>query len=204
MIRHLTGAATALVLLSGSLSAQAKPAKPRRGQVQVPVPAGGRAQAPAPAPAPGRAGRAASPDVQPLRQQVQQAFRNRVREVLNLDPQKMRQLNQTEQRFNRERGDLLKNERQTRVAMKAALDDTTNRDPHKVDEYLNQLVQIQHQRADLVDAEQKELSTFLTPVQRVQYLSLKEQLNQRLQEINKAAAAERRGGPPPEPPVPDR
>jgi len=199
VIRHLTGAATTLLLLCGlcgSLSAQVKPVKPRRGQVQVPVPADGRA--------PGRAGRAGTPADQPLRQQVQQAFRNRVREVLNLDPQKMRQLNQTEQRFNRERSDLLKNERQTRVAMKAALDDTTNRDPHKVDQYLNQLVQIQHQRADLVESEQKELSTFLTPVQRVQYLSLKEQLNQRLQEINKAAAAERRGGPPPEPPVPDR
>jgi hypothetical protein len=202
VIRHLTGAATALVLLCGlrgSLSAQVKPVKPvkpRREQVQVPVPAEGRA--------PARAGRAGVPADQPLRQQVQQAFRNRVREVLNLDQPKMRQLNQTEQRFNRERADLTRSERETRVAMKTALDDTTNRDPHKIDQYINQLVQIQHQRADLVESEQKELSTFLTPVQRLQYLSLKEQLDQRLREINKAAAAERRGGPPPEPPVPER
>jgi hypothetical protein len=38
----------------------------------------------------------------------------------------------------------------------------------------------------------------------LQYLSLKERLNQRLQEINKANAAERRGEPPPEPPPPER
>ena len=195
MIRHVTGAVAALVLLGGSLSAQVKP---RRGRVEVPAPRGERA----PAPAPERGGRAAAPGEQPLRQQVQQAFRNRVREVLNLDQPKMRQLNQTEQRFNRERADLLISERQTRFAMKAALDDTTNRDPHKIDQYISQLVQIQHQRADLVEAEQKELSTFLTPVQRLQYLSLKEQLNERLKEINKAQAAERRGGPPPQPPVP--
>jgi hypothetical protein len=186
-----------LMLLGGSVWAQGDPGARRAGaQVQAPVRPGGRLASPAKS-------EQATGD-QPLRQQVNLAFRNRIREVLNLDQPKMRQLNQTEQRFNRERSDLTKSEKQTRLAMAAALDDTASRDPNKIDQYINQLVQIQRKRADLLESEQKELSTFLTPMQRLQYLSLKEQLSQRLQEISRAAAAERRGAPPPEPPPPAR
>ena len=195
MTRRLAGAATALMLLGGTLSAQGDTSRRAlRAQGQLPTrpgaPVGGRAAL----------GRAAAQDELPLRQQVQQAFRNRVREVLNLDQPTMRRLNQTEQRFNRERAALTQNEKQTRLALAASMDDSANVDPTKIDQYINQLVQAQRKRADILEAEQKELSTFLTPRQRLQYLSLKERLNQRLQELNKGAAAERRGEPPPEPP----
>ena len=197
MKRQVAGAATALMLLGGALSAQGDTSRRAlRAQEQLPVRPGARAagrEAP---------GRAAAPGELPLRQQVQQAFRNRVREVLNLDQPQMRRLNQTEQRFNRERAELTQSEKQTRLAMAAAMDDTASHDPAKIDQYINQLVQAQRKRADLLEAEQNELKTFLTPLQRLQYLSLKERLNQRLQEINKAAAAERRGEPPPTEPPP--
>jgi hypothetical protein len=192
--RQLAGAATALMLLGGTLSAQGDSARRAlRAQGQLPVRPGARAG--------GRAalGGAAAPGELPLRQQVQQAFRNRVRQVLNLDQPQMRRLNQTEQRFNRERAALTQSEKQTRLSLAATMDDTAHLDPAKIDQYINQLVQAQRKRADLLEAEQKELSTFLTPLQRLQYLSLKERLNQRLQEINK------RGEPPPtEPPPPER
>jgi Spy/CpxP family protein refolding chaperone len=133
---------------------------------------------------------------------VQQAFRNRVRQLLNLDQPKMRRLNQTEQGFNRQRTELNQSERQTRLALAAAMQDSAGPDQGKIDQYINQLVQAQRKRADLLEAEQKELSSFLTPLQRAQYLSLKERMNKRLQELNQAAGGGRRGAAPPTEPPP--
>ena len=43
-------------------------------------------------------------------------------------------------------------------------------------------------RADLLEAEQKELSTFLTPLQRAQYLGLKEQLDRKILQLRQQNA----------------
>ena len=199
LTRPLAVAASALILLAPALSAQGDTARqPQRAQTQLPARAGGRL---------GGAGRgalargAAQGDA-PLRQQVQQAFRNRVRQLLNLDQPKMRRLNQTEQGFNRLRTELNQSERQTRLALAAAMQDSAGPDQGTIDQYINQLVQAQRKRADLLEAEQKELSSFLTPLQRAQYLSLKERMNKRLQELNQAAGGGRRGAAPPTEPPP--
>ena len=191
MTRQIAVAATALMLLSGTVHAQRDSVRrAARGQI-IPGGKAGRLNNPA------RGGGRADQANQPLRQQVRQAFQARVRQELNLDQPKMRRLNQTEQSFTRQRSEIGQSERQTRQALAAAMQDSTP-DQGKIDGYINQLIQVQRKRADLLEAEQKELSSFLTPMQRAQYLSLNQQLQARMRQFAGRGAAP--AGPPPEPP----
>ena len=193
MTRQLAVAAMALVLSSGMLPAQRDSARrAARGQILPGGKAGARLNNPGRA-----AGRAEDQANLPVRQKVRQAFLARVRQELNLDQPKMRRLNQTEQSFNRQRNELNQSERQTRQSLAAAMQDSTP-DQGKIDGYINQLIQVQRKRADLLEAEQKELSSFLTPMQRAQYLSLNQQMQARMRAVTQAGRGP--AGPPPEPP----
>ena len=120
---------------------------------------------------------------------VRQAMNRAYRRQLNLNDGQMRTLQKTEQRYERQRADLLKSERETRKGLRAAMLDTTGtRDQAKIAAYLDQLTQAQRKRADLLEAEQKDLSTFLTPMQRAQYLGLKERLDQRILQLRQQSA----------------
>lgn len=189
-----TGALAALLLFGGTLTAQTDTSRrTQRAQTQLPGRGGGRLGGG------GRAARAADAADVPLARQVRQAFQNRVRQELKLDQPKMRRLNQTEQSFTKQRAEVNQSERQTRVSIAAAMQDSAGPDQAKLQQYIDQLVQARHKQADLLEAEQKELSSFLTPMQRLQYLSLKEQLNKRLGELRQAGGG-RRGEAPPGPP----
>jgi hypothetical protein len=191
--RHVAVAATALMLCGHTLSAQIDTSGRRAQRAQLP--ARGRLD---------RAGaaRAAPKQQKELtpRQLVQQAFRARVRDVLKIDQEKTRRLFQTDQSFNRQRAQLVQSERQTRIALAAAMQDSGAVDQGKIDQYINQLIQAPRKRAELLEAEQKELSTFLTPLQRAQFLGLRDRLNERMRQLNQADSVGRRGQPPPGPP----
>jgi hypothetical protein len=111
---------------------------------------------------------------------IRQAFENVVRRQLKLDDEKMRQLRQSQSKFERQRRQLNAEERQARLALRAAMQDSAGRDQARISQSLDQLVAAQRRRADLLEAEQKELSSFLTPMQRAQYLSLQERAARRL------------------------
>ena len=136
---------------------------------------------------------------QALARQVRQAFNVLVRRELDLDDAKARQLQTVERQYQQQRGQVQRDERAARLALKAAMEDTTSGrvDQAKVAQYMDQLVQAQHRRADLLEAEQKDLSSFLTPLQRAKYQALREQLNRRIQALRQDAAG--RGAPPPQP-----
>ena len=161
---------------------------------------------------PRAAGRAGQPDRQEqrddrqaLQRQVRQAFSQAVRRRLNLNDEQMGKLQQVNRKYDVQRRELLRTERQARQGLAATTQDTTLPDATrqaKASQFMDQLVQSQRQRADLLDSEQKELSGFLTPVQRAQYSAMRERFNRRVQEIEQdstAAAPGRRGGPPPTP-----
>jgi Spy/CpxP family protein refolding chaperone len=134
---------------------------------------------------------------QALARQVRQAFNAVVRRELDLNDEKWRHLQQVEKRYQQQRGQLQRDEREARVGLRTAMEDTARAggvDEDKISHYLDQLVQAQHRRADLLDAEQKELASFLTPLQRAKYQGLREQLNQRVNAVRKANG---RGAPPP-------
>ena len=163
---------------------------------------GGRAERKA-ARADARAGRAgqpaANPKQQALAKQVRQAFRGVVRKQLALNDEQVKKLNEVDDRFQLQRNEVNRDERQALLALKGALEDTSgNPDQAKVDEYMSRLVKAQHRRADILESEQKDLSGFLTPVQRAKYFALRDQLNRRIAQLRQqdSTAAGRAGRPP--------
>jgi Spy/CpxP family protein refolding chaperone len=173
--RALAIAAVAILAFGGVASAQSsetttvRPARGARGLGR-----GGRVLP--------RAG--AGPKQQALAKQVRQAFAGVVRTRLNLTEAQSVQLQGVDQRFQKQRNQLGREERQSRQALAAALADSAGTpDQAKISQYMDQLVQAQHKRADLLESEQKELGSFLTPVQRARFLALREQLQRRVQQL---------------------
>lgn len=138
-----------------------------------------------------------------LQRRVRQAWMVAVRKQLNLNDEQMRTLNQVNGKFERQRADIQRDERQARLDLRAAMQDTTGTDQNaRIEQQMNVLVQAQRRRADLFEAEQKELSGFLTPLQRARYAALQERLTQNLQKLrqNQPNAPVPDGPPPPENP----
>jgi hypothetical protein len=136
------------------------------------------------------------PADRPLEARVRQELARVVRRQLALDNQQMRSLQQTDQKFEQQRRALMRDERDSRVSLRTALEDSTA-DQAKIAQYLDRLIQIQRRRVDLLEAEQKELGGFLTPKQRAQYFALRERVMRRLAELQSPPDGGRRGGPPP-------
>ena len=134
------------------------------------------------------------PEQQALVRRIRQAFGGVVQRQLNLSSENFAKFQRVDRQFQQQRNQLQRGERQTRLALKAAMEDTGTVDQAKIAGYLNELTQAQRKRADLIDAEQKELSTFMTPLQRAKLQALREQLNRRIAQMQQQAAAGRRGG----------
>jgi len=124
-----------------------------------------------------------------------------VRRQLNLNNEQMRTLNQVNTKYERQRGDIQRDERQARLGLKAAMEDTAAGDQNaRIEQQMNVLVGAQRRRADLFENEQKELAGFLTPLQRARYSVLQERLAQRLQQLRQNQQETPAGPPPPENP----
>jgi Spy/CpxP family protein refolding chaperone len=186
--RIMSLVAGAMVLIGASAGAQRTDTlRPRARAGRV----GGRGRAGGPPPD--------GPRRQMLAREVRQAFQGVVRRQLGLTDEQAKRLEQVDTRYAAQRTEVNKDERSARQSLRAALDDTgTAPDQGKVDDYVNRLLKAQRRKADIQEAEQKDLSAFLTPVQRAKYLGLREQLNQRIQQI----ARDGRGGLPPDGPPP--
>jgi Spy/CpxP family protein refolding chaperone len=136
-----------------------------------------------------------------LQRQVRQAWIGNVRRQLNLNNEQMRTLNQVNTKYDRQRSDIQRDERQARLGLKAAMEDTAATDQNaRIDQQMNALVGAQRRRADLFENEQKELAGFLTPLQRARYSVMQERLQQRLQQLRQNQRDAPAGPPPPENP----
>lgn len=114
-------------------------------------------------------------------------FRQRLAEVvrrrLNLNDSQMRQLGTVNDRFERDRMRLLRDERQVRQALRAEVLAGDSADQAKVASLLDRALQIQRERLDVTEREQRELSTFMTPMQRAKYFAIQDELRRRMEEI---------------------
>ena len=134
-----------------------------------------------------------------LQRQVRQAWAGRVRRQLNLNDEQWRTLNQVNTKYDRQRGEIVRDETQARKELRAAMVDTTAADQNaRVEQQMNVLIQAPRRRADLFEAEQKELAGFLTPLQRARFTVMQENLARQLQQLQQPTAAP--GPPPPENP----
>jgi hypothetical protein len=126
---------------------------------------------------------AGGPRRQMLEQRVRERFEQIVRQRLQLTDDQMQKLRQTNQRFAARRRALTEQERGLRSEIRRELQPGVAANQTHVAALADSLFAIQHQRLDMAEAEQKELATYLSPVQRVRFYGLQEQLRRRLEMI---------------------
>jgi hypothetical protein len=128
-------------------------------------------------------GGAAGPRRQLLEQRVRLRFEQIVRQRLQLTDDQMRRLRETNEHFAGQRRTLSDRERELRKAIRGELVPGTSANQAHVAALADSLIAVQHQRLDILQAEQLELAGYLTPVQRVRYYGLQEQLRRRMDQI---------------------
>lgn len=132
----------------------------------------------------------------PDRDRMEQQLRERMGEVvqrrLDLNAQQVQQLRQSSQQFDRQRMALLVQERRVRMAIRHEIETGENGSQQKISALLDSTILLERRRLDLLEAEQKQLATFLTARQRAQYLGLQSQMRHHLDEMRRRR--EGRGG----------
>jgi Spy/CpxP family protein refolding chaperone len=131
------------------------------------------------------------------RAQLEQRFREQaaklIQQRLALTDKQMGQLQQTNQKFGPQMTQLASQERETRRQLRAEMQSASPNQSH-VSDLLDTSLRFQKQRLSIVEAEQNELATFLTPLQRARYLALQAQFRNRAQELARENGGGRRGG----------
>ncbi len=174
--RLAIGAVAVAVMLAGSLGAQATGVTPlpKRGAAARVAPGQRERNA---AQQPNAANRVA------LERQVRQALAKAARRQLGLNATQMTQLMTVDQKFERQRRLLAQQQRRTRLALRSAMVDSAATASPAIAQQLDSLILFERRRIDLMEAEQKELATFLTPLQRAKYQALQERVRRRLEEM---------------------
>ena len=139
------------------------------------------------------------PGQNPRREMLEQRLRERtgdlVRRRLQLTDAQMKQLQATNRQFEQQRGSLLMREREMRRSLREEILAGEKANQNRVAQLLDQTLQLERQRLDLVQSEQRELAKFLTPVQRAKLFGLQNELRRRAQEL-RGGPGQRRNGPP--------
>lgn len=130
----------------------------------------------------------------PNREQMERRFRqqlsNILRTQLGLSDDQMRQLSEVNQRFDVQRREVNRREILTRRSMREEVLKRDSANAGRIEQLLTDQFKIERERIDLTEAEQRELSRFLTPVQRARYLGVQEQIRRQMDEMRG-----RRAGP---------
>lgn len=118
-----------------------------------------------------------------------------MRTQLGLNDEQVRRLQATNRRFEGQRRDLFEQERRVRIELRAAIEIGDSTQNGRIGPLLDRTIQLQRERLDLLDAEQKELSTFLTPLQRARLYGFEEQMRRRVQEMRERGGRSDNAGP---------
>jgi Spy/CpxP family protein refolding chaperone len=115
------------------------------------------------------------------------ALQRRVLEVvqrtLGATDQQMRQLVDVNRKYEGERRALNQRDREARQTIRAEVLRDSLADEDRVSRMLDQLIEVQRQRLDVFAKEQRDLASFLTPVQRAKYASLQEGLRKKVEQL---------------------
>lgn len=133
----------------------------------------------------------------PNRAALEQRFREQSAKVaqqrLGLTDAQLAQLAQSNARFAPQQNQLVMQERETRRQLRLEMTAGNQANQQHVSALLDDALRLQKQRIALVEAEQKELARFLTPVQRAGYLALQAQVRRRAQELARDNAIQGQG-----------
>jgi hypothetical protein len=97
-------------------------------------------------------------------------------------------------RFEGKRRDIMLRERDIRIGMREELAEGSTPNEDRVRRLMDDELRVQRERVDLMEAEQGELATFMTPTQRARYFGIQEQMRRKVDELR---------GPPGGPDAPD-
>ena len=128
-----------------------------------------------------------------LELRVRERLGRLVKEQLDLSDEQVAKLQQTNRKFERERIALVQQERDIRISVRSEVLAGDSANQTKVAGLIDQMLKVQRQRTEIVEREQRELAAFLTPVQRVKYLVLQEQVRKRVEEFRQRGGPQRGG-----------
>ena len=131
-----------------------------------------------------------------LEQQVRERIGRVVQQQLGLTDAEAQRLQQVNQRYEAQRRDLVRQEREARIGLRRELQRGDSASQPRTDTLLDALLDVQRRRLDLVQAEQRDLAQFLTPVQRARYLALQDQMRRRVEEMRRRPNQKRSAGTP--------
>lgn len=119
---------------------------------------------------------------------LDQQFRERVAKLtqdrIGLTDAQMAQLKQSNAHFAPQLSQVAAQERETRRQLRQEMTSGGQPNQQHVSELLDASLRLQKQRITIVEAEQKELARFMTPVQRARYIALQQQFRRRAQELD--------------------
>ena len=117
-----------------------------------------------------------------LEQQLRERMAEVTRKRLQLSDVQMVKLQAVNSGYAPQLGKLAGDERATRQQLRVQLSGA-NPDEAEVGRLLDTMLRIQRQRLTLLESEQKDLSGFLTAVQRAKYIGLQQQLRRRAEQL---------------------
>ena len=158
-----------------------------------------RVQAQRPGPDSAPAGR------QALEQRVRQRMAAVVQQRLGLNADQMRRLGEVNREMESQRRLLHQEERALRINLRAEVMRGDSANQERVAGFVDQLIDVQRRRIELLSREQRALAAFMTPTQRAQYLAIQDQVRRRMEDMRgrpRRGAQPRRANPPPATPNP--
>jgi Fe-S cluster assembly scaffold protein SufB len=128
---------------------------------------------------------------------LEQQFRERtaklVQQRLGLNDAQLAKLEQSNSKFAPQLRQLAAQERDIRFQLRQEMMAGNSANQQHVSDLLDAAIRMQRQRLGIVEAEQKELAGFLTPVQRARYIALQAQFGKRAQELSGQGGKQKQG-----------
>ena len=123
-----------------------------------------------------------------LEMEVRRNFARMVRQQVGLNDDQMRRLVPITQRYEQQRRQLQMQERDARLGLRRLVLGSQTADSAQVERLLQSLIDVQKQRLQLLEAEHRELATFMSPIQRAKYGAIQEQIRRRLEQMRQRRA----------------
>jgi len=122
---------------------------------------------------------------QMLEQRVRERFATVVRQRVGLSDEQMRRLAEVNQRIEARRRTLVEQERDVRIGLRSEIMAGENANQQRVSQLIDQMLRVQRERVALLEEEQRELSAFMTPVQRARYLAVQDQIRRTIEDMRR-------------------
>ena len=120
---------------------------------------------------------------QRLEMEVRRNFARIVRERVGLNDAQMTRLVPITQKYEQQRRQIQMAEQRARVDLRVAMQNEQAADPKVLEQHMQTILDVHKRRAALMEAEQRELAEFMTPVQRVKFMAVQEQIRRNLEQM---------------------